>query len=69
MERKCPFWPICGGAEFEEYYAKQFYPYRDKRRNYIENVCCTEEEYVKCEHYLLREKKGGERDDILSRTW
>jgi len=48
---------VCGGAVFRDCHAKQFYPYGDKRRNYIQNVCCIEEEYSKCEHYMLRKRK------------
>lgn len=57
IEAKCPLWLTCGSAVFKDYHAKQFYPYGDKRRNYIENVCCVEEEYSKCEHYILKKRK------------
>jgi len=55
MDPKCKYWLVCGAAPVRDYHAKQVFGHGDVRRNYIDIVCCVEEEVLKCEHYKIRE--------------
>ena len=50
----CPCWEKCGAAVVREYWAKSFYPYKDKRRNYSKEFCRSNK-YPACPHFKKNE--------------
>jgi hypothetical protein len=52
-EIQCPRWPKCGAALVRDSWAKDIYPYGDKRRNFIQEFCQSKD-YERCDHFHIK---------------